>query len=173
MANIQSGINQFISQAAILGRLAPGFEERQEAHKLGKEEKALRKEHEQSYEGLKNSMVGSGFVGEQELNQMEKTQKRVVDLRERQFKNRPTKENYEQFLKTEKYFEEAIETRKQLQNLKAQTKKTMEMIKAQVKAAEQVGQKMSFDDFKKQLTIKDLPENLKERAYNEYTTSKK
>ena len=36
MANIQSGINQFINQAAILGRLAPGFEVRQKLAALQK-----------------------------------------------------------------------------------------------------------------------------------------
>lgn len=157
MANIQSGINQFISQAAILSRLAPGFEERQEAYKLSKEEEALRKEHTQSLEGLRESNIG-----EQEFEQMEKTGERIVNLRERQFQNRPTKESYEKMLKAEDSVKRAKEVYSQLQNRRAQDR-----------AAQQVKQKMDFDDFKKQLTVKDLPQNLQEKAYNEYTTSKK
>lgn len=157
MANIQSGINQLISQAAILSRLAPGFDERQEAYKLSKEEKVLRKEHEQNLEGL----VASN-VGEQEFKQAEKTGERIINLRERQFQNRPTKESYENLLKAEKKSKEAKEVYGQLKEFRAQKL-----------AAQQVQQKMSFDDFKKQLTVKDLPENLQEKAYNEYTTSKK
>ena len=157
MANIQSGINQFISQAAILSRLAPGFAERQEAYKLSKEEEALSKEHAQAKEGLRESNIG-----EQEFEQMEKTNERIVNLRERQFQNRPTKESYEKLLKAEKKSKEA----KKVYGL-------LKDIRAQDKAAKQVQQKMDFDEFKKQLTVKDLPQNLQEKAYDEYTTSKK
>lgn len=156
MANIQSGINQFISQAAILGRLAPGFAERQEAYKLSQEEKALSKERTQSLEGLKESNVG-----EQEWEQMEKTHKRIVDLRERQFHNRPTKESYKNLLRAE----HKVKHSKQIYGL-------LKDIRAKKLATQQVKQKMDFDEFKKQLTVKDLPQNLQEKAYNEYTTSK-
>ena len=52
MANIQSGINQFISESAKLARFAPGFEERQIAHNLKKQENVLRKEHKVVNENL-------------------------------------------------------------------------------------------------------------------------
>lgn len=59
---------------------------------------------------------------------------------------------------------------KALENKKA---RVVPFTKGQVKAAQQVQQKMSFDDFKNQLTVKDLPKPMQEKAYNEYTATNK
>ena len=156
MGNIQSGINQFINQAAILGRLAPGFEERKENYKIGREQEVLRKELEQNIKGLKKSRVG-----EEEYKQLEKTSKRIDDLNERKFHNKPTQQNYENMLSDKKLTAKIKEVYSQLQN-----------VRAQAKATQQVQQKMSFNDFKNQLTVKALPKPMQEKEYNEYTSKK-
>ena len=166
MSNIQSGINQFISKAAILGRLAPGFEERQENYKLDKEEKVLGKEYDQSLKGLKESKLGN-----KEFEQSKNTIERMIDLYERKFQNKPTKENYEMLLNTKKNLEEGNELYEIHQSIKRGKEYFAKKEQlAKLKAAQQLNQKMIFDDFKKQLTVKDLPQNLQERAYNEYTS---
>ena len=70
-------------------------------------------------------------------------------------------------LKEKKNFKKIKEVYSQLQNVRAQNLKIMQ---AAQQAAQQVEQKKSFDDFKKQLTVRDLPANLQRRAYNEYTS---
>ena len=157
MANIQSGINQFISQSAILARLSPGFDTRQTAHKLKKQENVLKKEHAVVGENLKNENVSS-----ESMEHAENTMQRIVDLRQAQFQNQPSEKSFENLQKATKGQKQIKQTFTELQSYR----------EARDKAAQQVQQKMSFDDFKKQLTIKDLPKEMQEKAYNEYTSKK-
>lgn len=53
MANIQSGINQFISQAAIFGRLAPGFNTRQKLAELQKTKSDTEKQKKYTMKAIK------------------------------------------------------------------------------------------------------------------------
>ena len=51
-------------------------------------------------------------------------------------------------------------------------RKEKENKRAQQLATQQLKQKMSFDEFKNLLTVKDLPKPMQEKEYNEYTSKK-
>lgn len=93
MGVIQNAVNQMLGTAAMAARLAPGYEERYELRKLGKQEQAIAKQEEVATISGKEALN----TGVQE--KMLALKQTAADVAERKFQLQPTAENFEAMVK--------------------------------------------------------------------------
>lgn len=132
MGAIQQGINQLIGTTAIVARLTPGFETRQELREINK-----RMEHYKKLTGTLESKQGE--ITQSEADVVKELGTNIVEDSKRRLNLRPTSENlakYEQNVKAADEINKAYEGQ----------------MRAQQKAAEQLQQKEKFSNFREQIS---------------------
>ena len=92
---IQGSINNLLNQAAIFGRLSPGYETKQELHKLGKQEKALEQKSALAEEKAKSPLQSVREAAERD---QEDFAKQALDIEKRKFELKPSAEGYKKVL---------------------------------------------------------------------------
>lgn len=101
MGMIQGSLNQLLQMGAIMGRLAPGYETKQELYKLGKREKVL-SQAETDIRGMYDTPIMPEEVEKgttrrgRELSNIYKEQ---GDISKKMFDVKPTVESYKRMLK--------------------------------------------------------------------------
>lgn len=95
---IQQAINQALGTAGIAARLAPGYEQRQELHQLGKEEKVLQQQSAAA------SLKGQDVKDPDLIRNIGDIKKREMELAKRKFQLAPTEENFQQSVKQQQAY---------------------------------------------------------------------
>lgn len=174
MGVIQNAINQMLGTVGVAARLSPGYETRQELHKLRKQEKALNLQQEAlpSIDGDEME-EGRTIAAKQHKELLEKQ----ADVAQRQFELKPTKENMRKAT-----FARSGAGEDPLFVIPADPEEIM-MEQANMKAAEKSTtrqtQKRNFMNYLKNIeiqgggTVGDLPPHLQKVIAKQYTKSER
>lgn len=136
MGVIQQGINQLLGTSAIVARLSPEYETKQELHKLNKQEEVLQKQSESA------ALKGQDTMDKDLHRGIANIIERKMELAERKFQLDPTEENFQSFVQSQKHY----------RNFNKMSDILSGQSRAQQKAAEQLQQKERFEKFKEMFT---------------------